>query len=85
MLRLQSRLPDRYTPRPRRVDAWIGAARAELGARLLIRGHHYQRDEVSSGDKRGDSFLLARFAAENEQATDIVFCGVHFMAEAPTC
>ncbi len=84
MLRLQSRLPDRYTTAsPDELDAWIGAARAELGSRLLILGHHYQRDEVIKwADKRGDSFLLARFAADNAQATDIVFCGVHFMAEA---
>lgn len=84
MLRLQSRLPDRYTTAsPDELDAWIGAARAELGSRLLILGHHYQRDEVIKwADKRGDSFLLAQYAAENEQATDIVFCGVHFMAES---
>lgn len=84
MLRLQSRLPDRYTTAsPEELDAWIGAARAALGPRLLILGHHYQRDEVIKwADRRGDSFLLARFAADNAQATDIVFCGVHFMAEA---
>jgi quinolinate synthase len=50
---------------------------------LLILGHHYQRDEVIRwADKVGDSFKLARFAADNHQATDIVFCGVHFMAES---
>ena len=49
----------------------------------MILGHHYQRDEVIRwADAVGDSFKLARFAADNHQATDIVFCGVHFMAES---
>ena len=84
MLRLQAPLPDRYTlASPDELDGWIAAAKAELGDRLLILGHHYQRDEVIKwADARGDSFKLARFAADNDQATDIVFCGVHFMAES---
>ena len=84
MLRLQAPLPDRYTlATPDELDGWIAAAKAELGERLLILGHHYQRDEVIHwADTRGDSFKLARFAADNHQATDIVFCGVHFMAES---
>src|SRR6478752_9603307 len=84
MLRLQAPLPDRYTlASPDELDGWIEAAKAELGERLLILGHHYQRDEVIKwADARGDSFKLARFAADNDQATDIVFCGVHFMAES---
>ena len=84
MLRMQAPLPDRYTlATPEALDARIVAAKETLGKRLIILGHHYQRDEVIKWvDKRGDSFLLARFAADNEQATDIVFCGVHFMAES---
>jgi quinolinate synthase len=84
MLRLQAPLPDRYTlATPDQLDAWIADAKASLGARLLILGHHYQRDEVIKwADARGDSFKLARFAADDERATDIVFCGVHFMAES---
>jgi len=84
MLRLQAPLPDRYTlASPDELDGWIADAKAELGDRLLILGHHYQRDEVIKwADSRGDSFKLARFAADNHQATDIVFCGVHFMAES---
>ena len=84
MLRMQAPLPDRYTlASPDELDGWIAAAKAELGERLLILGHHYQRDEVIKwADARGDSFKLARFAADNHQATDIVFCGVHFMAES---
>jgi quinolinate synthase len=58
-------------------------SKAALGDRLVILGHHYQRDEVIRwADKIGDSFKLAKFAADNHQATDIVFCGVHFMAES---
>jgi quinolinate synthase len=84
MLRLQAPLPDRYTlATPSELDSWIAAAKAELGERLLILGHHYQRDEVIQwADARGDSFKLARFAADNDRAIDIVFCGVHFMAES---
>jgi len=84
MLRLQVPLPDAYTSAtPADLEARIAAAKAELGERLLILGHHYQRDEVIRwADARGDSFKLARFAAENDRATDVVFCGVHFMAES---
>jgi quinolinate synthase len=84
MLRLQAPLPDRYTlATPEELDAWIADAKAERGERLLVLGHHYQRDEVIKwADARGDSFKLARFAADNHAATDIVFCGVHFMAES---
>jgi quinolinate synthase len=84
MLRLQVPLPDTYTlaSEDELVDR-IAAAKRALGDRLVILGHHYQRDEVIRwADAVGDSFKLARFAAENDQATDIVFCGVHFMAES---
>jgi quinolinate synthase len=61
----------------------IRGARAELGDRLLILGHHYQRDDIIEfADFRGDSFKLAQQAAENSEADYIVFCGVHFMAES---
>ncbi len=84
MLRLQVPLPDRYTiASSEKNQERIRAAKEELGDRLLILGHHYQRDEVIRfADARGDSFKLARFAAANEQASEIVFCGVHFMAES---
>jgi quinolinate synthase len=59
------------------------AARAELGERLFVLGHHYQRDEVIQfADLTGDSFTLARQAAARPEAEWIVFCGVHFMAES---
>jgi quinolinate synthase len=61
----------------------ITAARATLGDRLVILGHHYQRDEVIRfADYTGDSFRLARQIAQRPQADYIVFCGVHFMAES---
>jgi quinolinate synthase len=84
MMRLQTPLPDRYTlATPDELDSWIAAAKAELGDRVLVLGHHYQRPEVIKwADQRGDSFKLAQFAADNHQATDIIFCGVHFMAES---
>lgn len=59
------------------------AAKAALGSRLMVLGHHYQRDEVIQfADITGDSFKLAQAAAENRDAELIIFCGVHFMAES---
>jgi quinolinate synthase len=59
------------------------AARAALGDRALILGHHYQRDEVIAfADITGDSFKLAQAAAAQSHAEYIIFCGVHFMAES---
>jgi quinolinate synthase len=59
------------------------AARATLGERAFVLGHHYQRDEVIQfADVTGDSFKLARDAAGRPEAEFIIFCGVHFMAES---
>lgn len=59
------------------------AAKAALGERVFVLGHHYQRDEVIEfADVTGDSFKLAREAAARPDAEYIVFCGVHFMAES---
>jgi quinolinate synthase len=59
------------------------AARAALGSKAMVLGHHYQRDEVIAfADIRGDSFKLAQAAADNSAAEFIFFCGVHFMAES---
>lgn len=57
-------------------------ARAALGERAMVLGHHYQRDEVIEfADITGDSFKLAQAAAQSN-AEYIIFCGVHFMAES---
>lgn len=65
------------------MDRRIAAAKAALGRRVLILGHHYQRDEVIKfADHTGDSFKLARQVSEHPEADFIVFCGVHFMAES---
>lgn len=84
MFRLQTPLPERYTDATdEQLEEMIGAARAILGERAVILGHHYQRDEVMRwADARGDSFGLSRFAADQERAEFVVFCGVTFMAEA---
>ena len=61
----------------------IAELRRRLGSRLLILGHHYQVDEVIRfADHTGDSFKLAKVAAEARDAAYVVFCGVHFMAES---
>ncbi len=58
-------------------------AKAKLGKRVFILGHHYQRDEVIQfADVTGDSFKLAQKAADSPESEFIVFCGVHFMAES---
>jgi quinolinate synthase len=59
------------------------AAKAALGDRVFVLGHHYQRDEVIAfADVTGDSFKLAQQAAARPDAEFVVFCGVHFMAES---
>src|SRR5262245_33605404 len=61
----------------------IQTAKRQLGERLVILGHHYQRDDiVCHADFTGDSFKLAQQAATRPDADYIVFCGVHFMAES---
>jgi quinolinate synthase len=77
-------LPEAYLGLPDEEMALrIEAAKLALGDRLVILGHHYQRDEVIRfADYTGDSFKLANAIARHPQADYIVFCGVHFMAES---
>ena len=77
-------LPEKYLGlSDEEMDRRIAAARATLGSKLVILGHHYQRDEVIRfADYTGDSFRLARQVAQRPEADYIVFCGVHFMAES---
>ena len=84
MFRLQTPLPERYTTADdAALEAMISTARATLGERVFILGHHYQRDDVMRwADARGDSFQLSRLAQQQDKAEFIVFCGVHFMAES---
>ena len=64
------------------LDERIRVARRNLGDLVTVLGHHYQREEVIQyADVQGDSFRLARYAAEQAVVKHIVFCGVHFMAE----
>src|SRR5215471_10177337 len=77
-------LPERYLAlSDEEMDRRIAAAKATLGRRLVILGHHYQRDEVIKfADYTGDSYKLAQQVAKHPDAEFIVFCGVHFMAES---
>lgn len=79
----QGALPERYTKASdEQLDQWILAAKQELGSRVQILGHFYQRDEiVKYADFVGDSFMLAQAAKQHPEAESFVFCGVHFMAE----
>ena len=84
MFRLQPPLPDDFTTATSdELVTRVTTARSRLGKRLVILGHHYQREEVIQfADKRGDSLGLSRFAADQHDAEFVVFCGVHFMAES---
>jgi quinolinate synthase len=83
-IRERQPLPERYLGlSDEEMDVRIGAAKAALGSRLVILGHHYQRDEVIKfADYTGDSFKLAQQVSRHPEADFIVFCGVHFMAES---
>ena len=80
----QEKIPREYFKMPAEErDARIWKLKAELGSRLTILGHHYQRDEVIQfADFQGDSYGLSRQAAEQTDAEFTLFCGVHFMAES---
>ncbi len=80
----QAALPDDVTATPaEKVQDRIAEAKRALGRRVVVLGHHYQRDEViRHADFTGDSFKLAQLAATRPEADFIVFCGVHFMAES---
>jgi quinolinate synthase len=83
-IRERQPLPEEYLAlTDEEMEVRIGAARAALGDRLVILGHHYQRDEVIKfADYTGDSYKLAKEIAKHPSADFIVFCGVHFMAES---
>ena len=77
------RIPeDYYDLSQDELDTRINAARSALGNQLVILGHHYQREDIIKyADLKGDSFQLSQYAASQDIAEYIVFCGVHFMAE----
>src|SRR5579883_2270317 len=80
----QAPLPPEYSSlADSEIDSRILSAKKRLGEKLVILGHHYQRDEVIKyADFRGDSYKLAKDGTAQEGAEYIVFCGVHFMAES---
>lgn len=81
---LQVPLPPKYeTMSEDELTLGIARAKEQLGSKLVILGHHYQREEVIRwADFRGDSFKLCKDAAARPDAQYIIFCGVHFMAES---
>ncbi|RSL35289.1 quinolinate synthase NadA [Salibacterium salarium] len=76
-------LPDYIkTMTKQEMEKRIWDIKKELGSRLFMPGHYYQKDEVIQfADETGDSLQLAKTGAANKEAEFIVFCGVHFMAE----
>jgi len=81
---VQEQIPDHYfAVTDEETAREVGRARQRLGQRLVILGHHYQRDEIIRwADYIGDSFKLSQFGAARRDAEYIIFCGVHFMAES---
>ena len=77
------KVPTRYLKMsPEHVEAGIKYARKEIDTKVVVLGHHYQREDVIQfADFRGDSYLLSKEAAATKEAKWIIFCGVHFMAE----
>ena len=77
------KVPTRYLKMaPEQVEAGIRYARKEIDTKVVVLGHHYQREDVIQfADFRGDSYLLSKEAAATKEAKWIIFCGVHFMAE----
>lgn len=72
-----------YALQEAELTARVRAHKEHYGQELLILAHYYQRDEiVALADFAGDSYALAKKAAEQRTARFIVFCGVHFMAES---
>lgn len=80
----QAPLPKEYAELSDEVTATrIEAAKQKLGSKIVILGHHYQRDEIiRHADFRGDSYKLCIDASSRPEAEYIIFCGVHFMAES---
>jgi quinolinate synthase len=80
----QQPLPKPYTDLSEpELRVRIQLAKATLGKRVVILGHHYQQDAIIDfADFTGDSFELSRKAADQRDAEFVVFCGVHFMAES---
>lgn len=76
-------IPEKYKQMTREeLENRVIEVKKQLGSKLFIPGHHYQKDEVVQfADATGDSLQLAQLSAENTEAEYIVFCGVHFMAE----
>jgi quinolinate synthase len=81
---VQNALPSFYrTLTEEQAASRIEQSKQRLGERVIVLGHHYQRDEIiRHADLRGDSFKLSQQAAARTTADYIVFCGVHFMAES---
>jgi quinolinate synthase len=76
-------IEDYLTMPDEEIHERIEDARAELGSRVVVLGHHYQRDDViEHADLTGDSYQLSVMASQRKEAEFIVFCGVHFMAES---
>lgn len=82
-LKADNTLPEKYNQLTEKdMKLRIAQIKQELGSRLFMPAHHYQKDEiVQFADATGDSLQLAQLCETNKEAEFIVFCGVHFMAE----
>src|SRR5690625_3920520 len=83
LLKGDTTIPARYQAMTvAEMEARVSEIKAELGDKLFIPAHHYQKNEiVQFADVTGDSLQLAQVCQQNKQAEYIIFCGVHFLVE----
>src|SRR5690625_7475321 len=81
LLDQHSILPEKYQSLTvSELEKRIGEIKAELGDKLFIPVHHYQKDEVVKfSDVTADSLQLAQLCQQNKSAETIIFYVVHFM------
>ncbi len=79
----QQEIPKKYFQlSPDEIINRITELKKNMSNEVIILGHHYQREDIIQfADHVGDSYALSVYATNNHSVPNIIFCGVHFMAE----